>query len=1587
MNMMNKWFNKIKKEKKKITKKTWLRSFAIFAIILTFTVVSSITFSDASTVLYESEDGIEYTEDDLFTSTTMGECKWNISYDGESDLWAYIFLEKDANDQPVTHPDADMQSLVLVITGTETQTFDIEKSYWFEENVGFRYVYRDKVESVTSPDKTAWFTDGVIPWSYLSDQEKQRIGKGVIDDFCNPSSYAFFFGGFGTKTEVIFETGAEYDLKIPTDLSGMLYNNWSDTFIMPECVWTDDVTNADKMFWMHDGLEYIDLSHCNFGSLESATNFCTKSSSLYACGEDVKQIMLPNSINTEATIQIEDELNYYNYDGSTYTKLKLGTSESGTTLLDLQFVGVKDMDGNASDLEINCMKTDDYEYSEAVGIYTDSNGNVYTLDDLDEYYGDGMVLQKSRWNISEDNDSDGEGDSDLWANVFIIKNSNPEKRMFVITGTSEDIMDFEYSYDQWDDMYYYPDNYNGEAIFYNKDFERVTVDGITSLNMISKWREKKITPWSIAYPSMVSSIDQITKIIISKEANPKSYDFLGTSFLVANDFIIEPFEDGSDKKVYSMCGTLANTDITTYEFPSYLDTSDVTDISNLFYNADYLRRVDFTNFTSDDLTAIHGLFYGACYCDSMTGIEDLDVSNVDDFSHVFDYASNNMYSGYSPIDLDLSKWDTSNATTFESMFEDAYISSLNVSNFNVENATNFSNMFNHCSYLEKLDLSKWEINETEAINFDSMFKEMDDLELLFLNKWKIKSADTTTDMFTDTDVKYIKLPLSIDTVSITTPNLEYFNSTGTTLTPLTIGGNTSGTTLLDQTAVDDLSSLNANIMKAPGYEYLTIYTDENGNEYTSSDLANYYDYGYNLQQTRWNISDSGTGDLWANIFKVKGKTDEYILVFTGTDTDIFEFKSAVSDREYNEAKNVDTIWETYSYYPVDAWNFYKYTPWSLWSNFDKITKVVISSECKPDNFNLLCCGLCNAEELVIEGNAKRSPTSMKFFITSSGIKKITGAENLDVSNMTDLSYAFYCAWSLQELDMSEWDVSNVTNFSYMFSCCPIKHFDISMWDVSKGTNFEGMFRSSNYWYDFFIDIPCWDVSNGENFKEMFAQNAGLEILNLRDWDVSKGTDFTNFTFNDCLQYLNIENASFNVTDQAKVENAFGPFPGFVVLPKFINPAITLKSSFNRGDIFGFYNKNNGIITRLKYNGNEWTDKIFAKTNENLTKHSDNEPYNGTLNVMFQISSYIEKWPLVQKVNLEDKNFDTDDTLDIEINYDKWIEYRNKKTPKLLFTFEGEGNTIGNSNVAEASFKELKDDFTLVFTYTIKSTDKVNKGSKIKLIDLENYNQFIHKTNGYMIEPPRLTESLGDSFSINYVEPTPQGGGGSSHKKKPEEPKPIEEPQPVEEPKSKKAIMQGYEDKTFKPENFVSREEVAAIFARALEGFNEDENFKDFSDFKDADGRWSENYLGFLKSKELVQGYADGTYRPTENMTRAELCVLITNFEEFRDSDAGALKAHTSFPDAQNRWFEPYVKKLEALGIIIGYDDGEFKGDRYVSRVEVAIILNRINNRNVKEIPNEFAEKVTENFKDISKDSWYFKEVAEATLDLPEEWFK
>lgn len=110
-------------------------------------------------------------------------------------------------------------------------------------------------------------------------------------------------------------------------------------------------------------------------------------------------------------------------------------------------------------------------------------------------------------------------------------------------------------------------------------------------------------------------------------------------------------------------------------------------------------------------------------------------------------------------------------------------------------------------------------------------------------------------------------------------------------------------------------------------------------------------------------------------------------------------------------------------------------------------------------------------------------------------------------------------------------------------------------------------------------------------------------------------------------------------------------------------------------------------------------------------------------------------------------------------------------------------------------------------------------------------------------------------------------------------------------------------------------------------------------FTDINGHWAEAFITELATNRIVKGYEDGTFRPNNNVTRAELMVLLAQ----QQGIGTAANRQTDFADDRDIpwWARSSVAIAEGAGWINGYSDGTFRPYLPVTRRELSIVSSHL----------------------------------------------
>ena len=151
-----------------------------------------------------------------------------------------------------------------------------------------------------------------------------------------------------------------------------------------------------------------------------------------------------------------------------------------------------------------------------------------------------------------------------------------------------------------------------------------------------------------------------------------------------------------------------------------------------------------------------------------------------------------------------------------------------------------------------------------------------------------------------------------------------------------------------------------------------------------------------------------------------------------------------------------------------------------------------------------------------------------------------------------------------------------------------------------------------------------------------------------------------------------------------------------------------------------------------------------------------------------------------------------------------------------------------------------------------------------------------------------------------------------------------------------AYVVGYSDSTVRPNANISRAEVATIFFRLLKEDVRDGNLTAENTFTDVtDGQWHNKAISTMAKLGVVKGRNAEAFDPDAPITRAEFATICARFDKTQISTS------SNFTDISGHWAEKYIERAATLGWIAGYSDGTFRPSNYITRAEAMTMINRV----------------------------------------------
>ncbi len=158
-----------------------------------------------------------------------------------------------------------------------------------------------------------------------------------------------------------------------------------------------------------------------------------------------------------------------------------------------------------------------------------------------------------------------------------------------------------------------------------------------------------------------------------------------------------------------------------------------------------------------------------------------------------------------------------------------------------------------------------------------------------------------------------------------------------------------------------------------------------------------------------------------------------------------------------------------------------------------------------------------------------------------------------------------------------------------------------------------------------------------------------------------------------------------------------------------------------------------------------------------------------------------------------------------------------------------------------------------------------------------------------------------------------------------------------------AYIEGYPDGTVRPEDNITRAEATTVLYRLLNTEKRESIFTIQNAFGDVPaGLWYHKAVSSMNKGSYVEGYEDGNFYGDSSITRAELVTILARFANAKPAEMNFTDVDAS------HWAYEYIATAVANKWIKGYEDGSFRPEQLISRAEVATIINRALNRGVYE---------------------------------------
>ena len=653
---------------------------------------------------------------------------------------------------------------------------------------------------------------------------------------------------------------------------------------------------------------------------------------------------------------------------------------------------------------------------------------------------------------------------------------------------------------------------NGTLYFTNAIKTYAEGDTFKGQKVTDIWSGADVTASGTSAPNWVLKKDDISSIIIDKtfaDVRPTSCRswFEKMKAPITGLEFLNTSEVTTMSQMFYLYKGMESLDLSTF------DTRNVTDMNSMFASYNSLKSIDLSKFNTSKVTDMTTMFLK---CD---GLESLDLSafdtrNVTSMSQMFMDCSHlknlnlskfitskvtnmgGMFMNCGSMEsLDLSAFDTQNVTNMSSMFDGcSKLTSLDLSMFNTSKVTNMTTMFNDCFALTSLDVTGFDTQNVTSMR--DMFQYCSSLKSLDLSNFNTSKVTDMYRMFNQCQSLTNLNVSGFDTKNVTdmhamfgschnltTIDLSNFNTSKVT----DMGGlfyTCNSLTSLDLTNFDTRNVTNMNYMFMACSDLTTIYCNDDWNTGTVTSSEDMFASCTNLVgAVAYNV-DNAKDVTFANpewgYFTFTGERIPNVIWCEGNRTLYFtNATKAYAAGDTYKGQKVSGSWSGTLVTETGA----DFPGWSNLAIRDLVYSVIID-----ENFYDVHPTSCQA-----------------WFDELREVSEIKGLEYLNTSEVTNMRRMFLGCHALKSLNLKFFNTSKVTDMAYMFcECYSLKNLDVSGFDTQNVTKMSGMFQGCTGLTS--LDISNFDTSKVTEMNFMLSDLGGLSSLNLTKFSTASATE-------------------------------------------------------------------------------------------------------------------------------------------------------------------------------------------------------------------------------------------------------------------------------------------------------------------------------------------------------------------------------------------------------------------------------------------------------------------------------------------------